>query len=243
MMEDNDAGYDLAIICYGQNDSLTDFPLYYESIIYAIRNKYPNCSIISILESSQKDYTEKMKTIQDICSYYKIPIADTIKAFQDSGQAYSELCDDATHPNDTGYQIYYKTVKDVIDSNVMNATGWMEVSVPIDPVVLKFSNFQYYGKSSGNDPSFTRSDDVTFVLNATASGLLGIDYTYVSGANQVELYVDGKLIATEAFTFDYDFTQRHINLISENVKVNSELKLVFSSKEQADGFYGVCISW
>jgi lysophospholipase L1-like esterase len=243
MMEDNDDEYDLAIICYGQNDSPTDFSVYYESIIFAIRNKYPNCSIISILESSQREYTEKIKTIQDICAYYKIPVADTIKPFQDSGQAYSELCEDGTHPNDVGYQIYYKTVKDIIDSNVLNATGRIELSTPIDPAVLKFSNFQYYGKSSGSDPEFTRSDDITYVLNATASGLLGIDYSLVSGTNQLDIFIDDKKIVSETTTFDYDFTQRHIRQISENVTVNSEIKVVFGSKEQADGFYGVCFSW
>jgi lysophospholipase L1-like esterase len=243
MMEDNGDAYDLAIICYGQNDSITNFPIYYESIVFAIRNKYPDCSIISILESSQRDYTEKIQKVQEICTYYKIPIADTIKAFQDSGQTYSELCNDGTHPNDAGYQLYYKTVKDVIDSNVLNATGRMEVSTPINPAVLKFSNFQYYGKSSDSDPAFTRTDDVTYVLNATTSGLLGIDYSFVSGSNQVEIFIDGKSIATEIFTFDYDFTQRHIYPISEDVKVSSELKLIFGSKEQADGFKGICFSW
>jgi lysophospholipase L1-like esterase len=243
MKEDDEAEYDLAIICYGQNDSPTDFPVYYESIIYALRSKYPHCSIISILESSQREYTEKMKTIQDICEYYKIPVADTIKAFQDSGQVYSELCDDGIHPNDEGYQFYFKAVKDVIDSNVMNATGWMEISTPIDSTIPKFSNFQYYSKSSGSNPVITRSDDVTYVLNATTSGLLGIDYSLVSGANQLDIFIDGRKIFSETTTFDYDFTQRRFRPISENETENSEIRLVFGSKKQADEFYGVCLSW
>jgi hypothetical protein len=100
-----------------------------------------------------------------------------------------------------------------------------------------------YGKSSGSDPAFTRSDDLTYVLNASASGLLGIDHTYVSGVNQFDIFIDGKKLTTKTFTFDYDFTQRHISLISDDVKIINELKLVFGSKEQADGFYGVCFSW
>jgi hypothetical protein len=195
------------------------------------------------LESSQRDYTEKIKAIQEICTYYKIPVADTIQAFQNSALAYSVLCDDGTHPNDAGYQLYFQAVKDVIDQNVQNVTGWMEVSVPIDTTLSKFTNFQYFGRSSGSDPAFTRSDDVTYILNASVSGFFGIDYSMVSGDNQVDIWIDGEKITTETTNFPYDFTQRHIRPISDTVTVSSEIKLVFGSKEQADGFYGVCFSW
>ena len=69
MALNDDVDYDLAIICYGQNDSADGFSTSYESIIQAIRSKYPGCSIISILESSQQTYTEKMTTIQSICEH------------------------------------------------------------------------------------------------------------------------------------------------------------------------------
>ena len=66
MALNDDVDYALAIICYGQNDGADGFSTNYESIIRAIRSKYPDCSIISILESSQREYTEKMTTIQSI---------------------------------------------------------------------------------------------------------------------------------------------------------------------------------
>lgn len=67
MALNDDVNYDLTIISYGQNDGYDGFSTNYESIIRAIRSKYPDCSIISILESSQRTYTEKMTTIQSIC--------------------------------------------------------------------------------------------------------------------------------------------------------------------------------
>lgn len=88
MALNDDVGYDLAIICYGQNDGADGFSTNYESSIRAIRTKYPDCSIIAILESSQREYTEKMTTIQNICDHYSIPVADTIAAFNNSGKAY-----------------------------------------------------------------------------------------------------------------------------------------------------------
>lgn len=46
MTLNDDVDYDLAIICYGQNDGTDGFSTNYESIIRAIRSNYPDCSII-----------------------------------------------------------------------------------------------------------------------------------------------------------------------------------------------------
>ncbi len=99
LADGNDVDYDLAIICYGQNDGAEGFSTNYEFIIRAIRSKYTDCSIISILESSQREYTEKMTTIQSICEHYSIPVADTIAAFNNSGKAY----DESKCPTDNGF--------------------------------------------------------------------------------------------------------------------------------------------
>lgn len=234
----DDVDYDLAIICYGQNDRTDGFSTYYESIIQAIRNKYPDCSIISILESSQREYTEKMTTIKSICEHYDIPVADTIAAFNDSDKVYDGLTNDGVHPNDAGQEIYYETVKAVIDENVEASTGKMEDVDVINADVHKFDNFIWYGA----DTDFNRVDDTTFTLNTSASGIFGIDYTYESGDNKADIYVDGELYESPTVTFNYDFSQRHIMVVSDGCTVEKEIKVVFNSKEQADGFYGMCFS-
>lgn len=231
--------YDLAIICYGQNDSVANFATNYESIIRAIRSRYPDCSIISILESSQRSYTEKMVTIQNICAHYDIPIADTIAGFNNSGKAYDTLTDDGVHPNTTGQTIYYEVVKAVIEEQVAASTGKPVEVTPINEDVHKFDHFAWYSA----DKSFKRIDDTTFTLNIAASGILGIDYTYHSGNNSADIYVDGVLYKSPTVTFNYDFSQRHILIVSEDCHVENEIKIVFTTKEQADGFYGMCFSW
>lgn len=231
--------YDLAIICYGQNDGLYNFSTYYESIIRAIRSKYPDCSIISILESSQRTYTEKMITIQNICAHYHIPIADTIAGFNNSGKAYDTLTDDGVHPNITGQKIYYGVVKAVIDENVAASTGKMETVAPINEGVHQFDHFVWYDVNK----NFKRIDDTTFTLNVSASGTLGIDYKFESGDNKADIYVDDVLYTSPTVTFNYDFSQRHIMVVSENCTVEKEIRIVFSTKEQADGFRGMCFSW
>lgn len=239
MALNDDVDYDLAIICYGQNDGADGFSTNYESIIRAIRSKYPDCSIISILESSQREYTEKMTTIQSICDHYGIPIADTIEAFNNSGKAYDDLTGDGVHPNDVGQEIYYETVKTVIDDNVAASTGKMADADAINADVHKFDNFVWYGA----DKDFERVDDTTFTLNASASGVFGIDYTFESGDNKADIYVDGELYESPTVTFNYDFSQRHIMVVSDDCRVEKEIKVVFNSKEQADGFRGMCFSW
>ena len=46
-----------------------------------------------------------------------------------------------------------------------------------------------------------------------------------------------------AVTFNYDFSQRHIMVVSDDCTVEKEIRVVFNSKEQADGFHGMCFSW
>lgn len=170
MALDDDIDYDLAVICYGQNDVLQGLNVYYESIIQAIRSKYLDCSIISILESSQREYKDKMTAIQSICDHYGILVADTIAAFNNSGKAYDNLSNDGVHPNDAGQTIYYETVKNVIDENVAASTGKMEDVDVINADVHKFDNFIWYGA----DTDFERVDDITFTVNASASGVFGM---------------------------------------------------------------------
>lgn len=239
MALNDDVGYDLAIICYGQNDGADGFSTNYESIIRAIRSKYPDCSIISILESSQREYTEKMTTIQSICEHYSIPVADTIAAFNNSGKAYDDLTGDGVHPNEAGQEIYFETVKAVINDNVTASTGKVTDTDVINADVHKFDNFVWYGA----DNDFKRIDDTTFTLNASVSGILGIDYTYESGDNKADIYVDGELFESPTVTFDYDFSQRHILVVSDDCTVKNEIKVVFNTKEQTDGFKGMCFSW
>ena len=174
-----------------------------------------------------------------ICEHYSIPVADTIAAFNNSGKAYDDLTGDGVHPNEAGQEIYFETVKAVIDDNVTASTGKMTDTDVINADVHKFDNFVWYDASS----DFERVDDTTFTISVSATGVLGIDYTYESGDNKADIYVDGELFESPTVTFDYDFSQRHILVVSDDCTVNDEIKVVFTSKEQADGFQGMCFSW
>lgn len=242
MMLDDNIDYDLAIICYGQNDSTTDFDLYYESIIYAIQNRYPDCSIISILESSQKTYTDKMVTIQEIAEYYEISVADTIAAFNNSGYSdpHSSLTSDGVHPNTEGQALYFETVKEVINSNVTNYTGLVDRMPVLNSDVVKFKNFKYIDKSE-----FTSNEDFSFKYSTSFSGVIGIDYTIgISSTTEIEVYTDNELITSyTSSSWAHSFTQRQIKRLYDNCVINGTLKICFSSETDASAFTGFCFSW
>ena len=104
--------FDLVIICSGQNDHISSLGKYYEALVRNIKTKYPNAEIISILQSSQKTYTDKIKTIQKIAQHYNIPTADTIIPFTNGENGtYSSLTVDGIHPTNKGYALYAQTLE------------------------------------------------------------------------------------------------------------------------------------
>ena len=234
---DDDINYDLAILCYGQNDNIDDFSLQYEALIRIIMNKYQNCSIISILESSQREYTEKMIAIQNLAKHYNIELADTIESFS---IFYDDLSNDGIHPNDKGQDVYFNVLKNVIIENVKNETCKIFNADIVNKQVVKFENYKIYDV---NNDDFIKISDREYALKTSISGIMGIDYTYTQGDNNANIYIDGELYKSPMRSFDYDFSQRHILIVSEDCNVQNEIRIVFETPEQADGFQGIIFSW
>ena len=231
--------YDLAIICYGENDKTEDFSLFYESILHAVKNKYPSCSLMTILESSQRDYTEKMKAIQTLSNHYGAYVADTIAAFKDSGRPYEDLCSDGTHPNDEGQKIYYETVKVLMDQFVEQKDNRLNQTIEmVDQRIYDFQEFKYYSVEE-----FEKVEDTILELTIQIPpSMLGIDYTSVKGENDIVVLVDEQTEYKKNVVWNNDFTLEFIELIAHNCKVNSKLQIIFSSEEQAEAFHGIVIN-
>lgn len=234
MLLDDEIEYDLAIVCYGENDNASNFSIYYENVIRAINDKYEKCSIISIMESSQQEYTEKMLAIQSIASHYNnIELADTIATFEVSDLTYEELTDDGIIPNEEGQQIYFETINSVITTNVDYDTDYNSDDIePLNEEVFAFDSLIYILASD-----FERIDDYTLSIDTDSmTGSMGIYYSYETGENSLEIYIDDALITTKEATSDYDFSQTYIDAVDENVIVEENITLVFAEKEQADNF-------
>ena len=217
---------------YNSNIMLTNI-----SMIRAVKKRWPNCSMISILESSQRSYTEKMETIKTLADYYGILVADTIKPFTDgSNGEYDDLTRDTVHPNDEGQAVYAEVIEKIIDNEVKLS--------PINLEADSFENFIWFGKDS-----FEREGNV-FILKTDPenpiSGIMGIDYTFVSGENTCTITIDDILYSAPEITFNYDFSQRHIMIVNPDINtpvtVNNKVEISFQTEQQADGFYGICFS-
>lgn len=234
--------YDLAIICCGQNDSNNNFGLRYEALIRTINAKYEKCSIISILESSQRSYTEKMITIQTLAEHYDIFVADTIAPFADGSRGeYSALTADGIHPNDAGYAIYADVINKIIDSAVAEYKGYnAEPTVPLYEGVEDFDNFTFIKAKE-----FERCENTfTYTLSSSVSGICGIDYAFVPGQNSCKIFIDGVEFAAPESYFDYDFTQRKIMVLKPDyITAQNTIEVRFIDEEQADKFNGICLSW
>lgn len=231
--------FDYVVICYGQNDSLDDFSLYYESILRAVYWRYPESRIITILESSQREYTEKMKIIQELSRHYNAQIVDTIAAFNNSGMLYEELTDDGTHPNDKGQQLYYEAVRDAL----IQICSEEEVSdvkeiLPVNMEVEEFRNYEFYAAEE-----FRKAGETELELElAETTAMLGISYAPIMGENQIKLYADDLLILDKEFDWEYSFIQDYIELADKQKVKFSKLRIVFGSEEQREKFQGVILT-
>lgn len=248
MAYEDGVDYDLVIMCHGQNDASDSFALYYEVFIRAVKTRYPDANVISILESSQGTYTDKMYTVMDLCDHYGIQTVDTIAAFADSGYTTEELYYDSVHPSSLGQEIYARSVLQTIDVNVAAQTGIAVMEVPLNEEVLDYDNFSYYaagGTAADSSLQCARINDTSYRLTVAAEGIIGINFNYAASAgdSMPEIYIDGVPAQTKEILAENDYTEGLVQILTDKCTVSGEIVIVFAEKEQADDFYGLSISW
>lgn len=230
--------YDLMIICYGENDDRKSFFREYEALIRSAEKKYPSCNIISVLESSQREYTKKIEAIGELSEYYDIPAADTIAAFNESGRSYEDLTVDVKHPNDEGYRLYFEAVKEIIDRETENDTGVENIQrSPLDPAVSEFDTFRYYPVSE-----FVRTNETTWHLNLNEGvrGIIGLYHLFCPSNGEIIIKTDGAVSVRRPMVWSYDFKQDYIYKPDNAVHgASREIEISFPTAEMADGFKGL----
>nr|MCR5748562.1 SGNH/GDSL hydrolase family protein [Lachnospiraceae bacterium] len=241
MKEDDDADYDLAIICYGHNDGLEDLSVYYEAIIRAIRSKFIHCNMITVLQSSQKTYTDKIKAIQDLSAHYDIPAADTIEAFEKSEMSYDELTTDGVHPNDAGYELYFDAISRVIEEQTAAYTPHIvnEISA-LNADMDRFERFYYIPSDAGRRSSDGCIIEIPFA--SPLSGAPGMEFER-KGEGKVSVYIDDKLLCSEEMGWSDEGSLYLVSPLSkEAVTVEKNIRLEFTSEDAADRFYGLAFT-
>ncbi len=144
LMRISDAlNFDLVFVCHGENDKEEIFPLTYEILLRGVRRKYGSAHIVSFLESSQRDYTPKIKTIIRLAEKYGCAVIDTIKAFSESGYKYEELSSDGVHVNNLGASIYADAAYKTLTESLFIASALPE---PDSKAVLEYDYYRFVPK-------------------------------------------------------------------------------------------------
>ena len=237
---DPEKDYDLAILCYGQNDASEGFSYNYESLIRSLYVNNPECTIIPILESSQHSYTQKMVDICKLAEYYGLDVADTIESFNANDGGMDALLADGTHPNDAGHEVYFQTVKAVVERGVAEEKGYVEMQkIPYNGGVDGFDSFQYLAKED-----FELVGDNTLEIEIEHTwAFLGINKVWTTGLNEVNVYIDDNLFVCDSTTSNLGYGMQKIYRFSAGpTEIQGKIRLEFHDQEQLDAFYGLILS-
>ncbi|MBQ7131842.1 MAG: SGNH/GDSL hydrolase family protein [Oscillospiraceae bacterium] len=105
---DNNVDYDLILVSVGANDVRTDyktgFDSQYEALVRAAKSKYPNAELLTVIQSTEGQTSQKSEAIRAITEHYNGDCIDAAATFLLSSNA--ELNYDGVFPNDTGYELY-----------------------------------------------------------------------------------------------------------------------------------------
>lgn len=187
--------YDLAIVSLGMTDDPSQFPTWYEAVLRGLREKYRQCSVISLLSSQAltspelgfaDENTEALRTIS---KQYHADVVNvgmemldpegagkeaTVSEIDPSNPAIQKYTIEGLYLNDAGQGFLADTLQKFIDQKVANAQGYTAGEVTLlDPAVEALDEFHYIPVAELNR------------LN---------DYTYALGKNQMRL-ADGSVEA------------------------------------------------
>ncbi|MCR5486103.1 MAG: SGNH/GDSL hydrolase family protein [Lachnospiraceae bacterium] len=238
MLGGEDVPYDLAIVCYGHNDDEKGFSREYESILHAIRSKYPSAAILPILESSQREYTAKIREIQDLSAHYGLMVSDMIGAFSESGASYESLTADGVHPNDAGYALYCDTLMKAVSARADSYEAYeKQETSPVNENMEEFDHFYYIPKEA-----CIPSDDglsLTIPFSAEMTGKPGLDLDLVFSTG-ITLEVDGNPFYSGEIQWTQGYRLHNIiRLGDRECRIRQSVTLRFTSREAADGFRGL----
>ena len=260
---EEETAFDLVIVCYGENDLPELFARDYEALIRELYRRNDRCCIISVLESSQREYTEKMQQIIRFAPYYELCLADTIEAFDRSGYAYEVLSDDGQHPNEKGGEIYAETVERVISEQTADAYQKLQERVltafseqeeidlaglttagfskpPLDQEVLTYEAFRYIPSRD-----FQRINDTDWEIQLEGmSGILGISRNMCPGINTLKIYLDDELVYDSGeVNWRLQYALKTVDrLLPEARMFQGSMRVSFGTKEAADQFFGIVLT-
>lgn len=248
-----DVEYDAAVLSFGSYDDQDTFPAFYEALIRALNKKFPGIEIISLIEPSSVTNPDgpaaaNADAIKNITSHYLGETIDIAKGFEDAGKDVKKtVAKDQINQNDEGNDITSDVILSAIQASAAagDQKGETQTIQPLDEKISELESFAYIPASSFaklNDTTYEiLSDYVTDADGNKLQGLLGLDYDYLTGDNDVYVTVDGQPFGRHTVKFDGAESEQHIVLINDSFSSADHVTIKFATKEEADTFAGMSI--
>lgn len=237
MQLDDNKQYDLAVICFGSQDSSADFTLHYESILRALRVKYEKCSVICVIENGLARNPERVAEIKELARHYRASVCDVSMAFSNApaGQLTS-----GSLPNEEGAVVYSESLRALIRSKVQAYIPYDHSRIrAVNEKVRALENCLYLAAGD-----FEQTDDTTFTLRGeTLSGDLGIDCSCMPDTESgIQLYIDGQIRYNRPLTTTGTQPEHLVTPAVSDITVEDEITVWFSTPESAELFRGLILT-
>ena len=230
--------YDFVILSYGINENKLDIVTDYEALLLALKNKYPDCSILCTLEPCFHAITSELESMEIVSNSYGIPVINLFSKFFDCGvEKYFDFFEsNQTLLSDLGTAEWIKNICSVIDKNVIESVGKME-AVPL--IAAKAGEVAKLKLISVSDTRFSRRDETTYTLAVRANGLAYIQHRDMLGENDVKVIADDILYTLLKPVGSETASGSFIIPIHDQLQCEESFEIIFATKELADGFEGV----
>lgn len=248
-----DVEYDAAVLSFGSYDEKDTFPAFYEALIRALNKKFPGIEIISLVEPSSVTNPDgpaaaNADAVKNITSHYLGETIDIAKGFEEAGKdVKATVAKDKINQNDEGNGITSDVIVKAIQTSAAagDQKGESQTIKPLDEKISELESFAYIPADSFaklNDTTYEiLADYVTDAEGNKIEGLLGLDYDYLTGDNDVYVTVDGQPFGRNTVKFDGAESEQHIVLINDNFSSADHVTIKFATKEEADTFAGMSI--
>ncbi len=227
--------FDLVILCHGQNDAPEVFARNYESLLRTALRQNPGCEVFCILESAQREYTDKLKTILRLAAHYGCAVCDTLAAFQNSGSPYEALVsEDGVHPNDAGHRLYARTLLETAAQGIAaekSAAG----SRPLqEPLAQPFRTFRYIPRN--------RLKREELALSVTATGQIFCLHVLEGPAGGTYRVTDGNAVLAErSLRHDFSWIWERMYPLPGGENRRKTLKFLLQNANDLDRIVGVSV--
>lgn len=167
-------------------------------------------------------------------------VADTIASFNADEAGMYGLLADGTHPNDAGHEVYFQTVKAVIEEGVAEEKSYVTMKrIPYNGGVDGFDSFTYLAKED-----FELVGENTLEIEVEHTWVfLGINKVWLPGLNEVNVYIDDNLFVCDNTTSNLGYGLQKIYRFNAGpTEIYSKIRLEFNNEEQLEYFYGLILS-